>query len=158
MLRQRKRHTLLRVVLIHTYVLRIHVNLTPNNVTTPGCVGNRQTHDRRDNNGGNVRLLESKTTHMTGLLWTEPHTAAYCFSLLAARSHLCERVENKGLLSATGVEAEGLVHHHTRRLAPGRRWTRMPPVLVKQHLGHLSHVAVQCELDRIIKYRITEYS
>lgn len=53
---------------------------------------------------------------------------------------------------------EGLVRHHTRRLAPGQAWTQMPPVLVKQHLGHLSHVAAQRELDRIIKYWITEYS
>lgn len=84
--------------------------------------------------------------------------AAYSFGLLAAWSHLCERVENKGLLSATGVEAEGSVHHRTRRLAPGQGWTRMPPVLVKQHLSHLSHVAAQRVLDEIIEYRITEYS
>lgn len=84
--------------------------------------------------------------------------AAYCFTLLAARSHLCEWVENKGLLSASGIEAEGLVHHHPRCLAPSRAWTRMPPVPVKQHLGHLSHVAAQRELDGITEYRITKYS
>lgn len=60
-----------------------------------------KTHDSRDNNGANVGFkTELKTTHMTGLLKTEPHRPACCFltgcELLKQRRPVCERDVGRG--------------------------------------------------------------